>query len=74
MTTWNYRIVERDGIFAIYEVYYDAAGNVTSITAEPVAPMGESLDELRADLEKQCQALDKPVLRYEDIAGDEAEA
>ena len=72
MTTWNYRVVERDDTFAIYEAYYDDAGTVISITAEPVAPLGESLEELRADLEHYRRALDAPVLRYEDVVGDEA--
>ena len=73
MSYWNYRVVERDDTFAIHEAYYDDAGNVTHITAEPVAPMGESLAELRADMEHYRRALDEPVLRYEDIVGDEAE-
>ncbi len=73
MTTWNYRVINRDDTFAIYEAYYDDAGNVISITAEPVAPLGESLAELRADLEHYRKALDEPVLRYEDVAGDETE-
>ena len=69
MTTWNYRVVENEGSFAIHEAYYDDAGNVTNITVEAVAPLGDSLEELRADLEKFCQALAAPVLPYEAVAG-----
>lgn len=73
MATWNYRVVETEGVFAIYEASYDDAGNVTGMTAEPVAPMGESLEELRADLEHYLKALAAPLLHYEDIVGAEGD-
>jgi hypothetical protein len=69
MTTWNYRVVKNEGVFAIHEAYYDDAGEVMTITVEPMAPRGDSLAELRADLEKFCQALAEPVLGYEAVAG-----
>jgi hypothetical protein len=69
MTTWNYRVVENEGSFAIHEAYYDDAGNVTNITVDAVVPMGESLAELRADLERFLKALAAPVLVYGDVAG-----
>lgn len=46
---------------------------MTSITVDAVAPLGESLEELRADLEKFRKALTEPVLRYQDIVGNKAE-
>jgi hypothetical protein len=67
MSTWNYRVIENDGVFAIHEAYYDDAGKVITIAVESVAPLGESLAELRADLEYYNQALARPVLRYEDF-------
>ena len=68
MSTWNYRVVENDGVFAIHEAYYDDEGKVITITVEPVAPLGESLTELQTDLEYYSRALARPVLRHEDFA------
>jgi hypothetical protein len=64
--TWNYRIMVRNGEYAIYEVYYDDAGNVETFTDEPVYPAGESVEELCKDLEHYQQALRHPVLNYDE--------
>jgi len=48
---WNYRVVVKDGNCSIYEVYYDDNGRIEAFTEEPVGPSGESLEELRQDLE-----------------------
>jgi hypothetical protein len=65
--TWNYHVVIKDGQYAIYEIYYDDEGNIALFTEDPVYPMGESLDELRGDLEYLRHALTQPVLKYEEI-------
>ena len=39
--SWNYRVIERDGEFAIYEVFYDDAGRVIGHTETPTV---ETLD------------------------------
>lgn len=68
--TWNYRVVHRiinnEDIYAIHEAYYDD-NKKTSITEEPVHPQGESLDELKRDCEHYLQALERPVLEYDDF-------
>lgn len=58
--------------FTIHEVYYksdgvnDLAVSTADVgyTTEPVAPMAESVDELRVTLQRMLTALDKPVLDY----------
>lgn len=71
MCGWNHRVVkhthEDEEAYHVHEAYYDDSGNATSITANPVAPMGGTVDELRAELELFKAALDKPVLSYEDF-------
>ncbi len=67
MSTWNYRVIEEDGVFVIHEVYYDDAGQPEYFTAEPVHPMGETLEELRGDLAYFQRALDLPVLKIEEL-------
>lgn len=59
--TWNYRIIRRidpatgEIGYSIHEAYYNKAGEIYSITAEPVAPFGESSEELLADLENMLK-------------------
>jgi len=72
--TWNHRVLYHaptdknpDEWFAIHEVYYDENGKPTMCTKEPVEPFGESLDELKEDMQWFLAALDKPVLNFEDF-------
>jgi hypothetical protein len=62
---WNYRVVHIPGDepwYAILEVHYDAEHTPDRWSARSVAPGGESVTELRADLERMLAALDKPVV------------
>ncbi len=64
MSSWNYRVIERDGEFAIYEVFYSDNGDVKGHTEEPVFPRAESVDDLRNELQRYSEALNKEVLPY----------
>ena len=74
--TWNYRVLVREypqtqeDVFAIHEVYYDENDAPGSCTVNPVAPIGDSLEELKGVLQMYATALEKPVLRYEEFQGD----
>ena len=66
MGWWNYRVIKRtygeeDG-YEFHEVYYNDAGEIKSWTTEPVNPHGSNMAELRDDLQRMLEALDKPVL------------
>ena len=65
--TWDYRLIEDKGIFRIHEVYYNEAGEITAISEDPVAPEGETLEELKDDLEYYFAALKNPVLKKDEI-------
>ncbi len=78
--TWNYRIIrhkdpasETGEYYAIHEVFYDDIDNgVTiteslSVTQEPVALHGESMDDLLRNLEQQKQAFTRATLNFEDF-------
>lgn len=77
MTTWNYRVIRRDGndhsgsvsCYGIHEVYYDDTGGVTMYTKDPMDPFGESVEELRKNLEDMLLAVDKPFLDAKDLPG-----
>jgi hypothetical protein len=64
--SWDYRVVHTaEGgaeAFAIYEVYYDDQGQPEDRTAYPGSPAGETLEELRNDLQHYLAALQQPVL------------
>ena len=68
--TWNYRIIkevvpgfgeELVDAYGVHEVYYDAEGKPT-MCSEAIQPYGETLDELKVDLERMMEAFEKPVL------------
>jgi hypothetical protein len=63
--SWNYRVILQDDYYSIHEVYYDDDGNIESWTEQPVGIGGETLEELKGDLEYYKHALEKPVLKYD---------
>ena len=75
MGHWNHRVMRHntgteDEYLAIHEVYYgmddeDGKGK-TGWTQDPVAPYGDTLNELRETLERMLRALDKPIMEYKD--------
>jgi hypothetical protein len=48
--------------FAIHESYYNDVGEVTAWTDDAASPMGETLDDIRNELERMLRALDYPVV------------
>lgn len=65
--SWEYRVIEHDGMFTIHEVYYNDKGDVISISQDPMGPSGDTLEELKSDMEYFLEALDMPVLKKEEI-------
>ena len=66
---WNHRVVKTVGkfggveCFAIHEAYYDEApDNKLGWTQDPVAVVGDSIEELRFTLESMLAALDEEVI------------
>jgi hypothetical protein len=54
-------------MFTIHEVHYNDKGDITSISEDPMGPSGETLEELKDDMQYFLQALDSPVLKKEEI-------
>lgn len=69
---WNYRVVQfEDGeevYHQIHEVYYKY-DDISMWSEEAVPVGGETVEELRRDLQMQMDALDKPVLLAKDLPG-----
>lgn len=72
--TWNYRVIHTvindEHFFDIHEVYYDDNGEPKFVTEDSVAPMGNTLDELKEDLQHYLLALSKPILEYDSFLKD----
>ena len=74
MSHWNYRVIrkhhtETDSVtYHIHEVYYRDDGNIESWTQEPVAPMGETFDELREDIRYFLHAFRRSILEEKETA------
>lgn len=83
--SWNYRVFRTqyqvkytrekvphlEEVYTFREIYYDAGGQITLMSCDEagIAPAGESLEELRQDLQKIQEALAKPVLTPLDVPG-----
>lgn len=69
--SWNHRVVrhksELGDYLQIHEVYYDDKSNPTSLTETGIVVGGDSIKEIRWTLKAMTDALDKPVLEYDDF-------
>jgi hypothetical protein len=68
---WNYRVVRfvdpyQRETFRIHEVYYQD-DKVTTVSEVPASPSGEDVLDLEVDLRRMLEALDKPVLNYDEL-------
>ena len=73
MSHWNYRVLHRrvgsdqlgwEDEFAVYEVYYDDAGEPVACSIDPTSPHGETLGEALEDARRYVEAFDKPTLDH----------
>lgn len=65
--TWNYRVIESEDMFHIHEVYYNNKGEITAISENPIAPAGETIEELKSALTYYQQAVKRPILKRKEI-------
>ena len=69
--TWNYRIVEEtirgNKYYQIKEVYYDKQDNIIAFSKEAISPGGETLEDLRKDLEFMLEAFNSVSLPQEEL-------
>ena len=66
--SWNHRVVRLDNHLRIYDVYYDDGGRPISRHEAPTYVSGETIEELREQLQLLERAIALPVLNNEDIA------
>jgi hypothetical protein len=61
--TWDFRVLQHDGFYAVHEVYY-TDGIPDTCSVDPIAITGEDLGDLRGELNLMAEAFNKPVLPY----------
>ena len=62
---WNYRVIkshDSQDYYVIREVYYGKDNTIKYWSDDPVDPTGDTVGELKEDLELMASALSKPVL------------
>lgn len=62
----EFRVMNRRGELAIYEVYYRDDGTVQGFSADPTFPSGDTIGALRENCDQYLASLEKPVLDYDD--------
>ena len=67
MIKWNYRLMRHTDAFgreyyAIHEAYYNDVGEVTAWTDDAASPMGQTLEEVREELDRMLRAIDYPIV------------
>ena len=67
MSTWNYRVVKKNGYLGIHEAYCDDGGNVHSLSSEPVPVVSDDFDQLRTNLNLMAEAFEKGMIDFEKI-------
>lgn len=68
---WNYRVIKKrekyGDVYYIHEAYYEGDDpRPTMISENPIAPLGDSLEELKGDLEYMVNALADPVIDWDE--------
>jgi hypothetical protein len=76
---WNYRVVLKEYAcgtleYGVREVHYDENDEPVMCTQDTVGILGDSLQEIKDTLENIKEALDKPVLNYDDIGCQQLES
>lgn len=69
--SWNYRIIKTtiggEDSYGIHEVYYDENGKPKMYSEDPIPAHGETLTELREDMDRLLQAFEKPIISSDDF-------
>jgi hypothetical protein len=68
MGTWNYRVIKKDNLFAIYSVYYDENEKIEGLSENPEPAIAEDLDYLKTQLTLMLEATEKEVIDLEEIS------
>ena len=65
--SWDYRVVKKEDMYGIHEVYYDEDGWPYLCTKNPITMDARLLPDLEWMLKHFQAALDEPCLNYTDF-------
>jgi hypothetical protein len=65
--SWNFRVVKKEGIYGVYEVYYNSKDEIIGMTENTVSLVSDNHEDLILLLARMAGDLDSPVLDYADI-------
>ena len=65
--SWSYRVVKKEDIYGIHEVYYDDDGKPDMCTENPIIMDADSADDLEWMIKQFKIAMNQPWLNYTDF-------
>ena len=65
--SWDYRVVKKEDMYGIHEVYYDDDGKPYMCTENPITMDADSENDLEWMLENVAPAVNHPWLNYTDF-------
>jgi hypothetical protein len=72
--SWNHRVIKnKEGELEIHEVFYDEDGIPDMMTEKPIAPFGETLEDLIWCLKSMLAGCDDAIIDPEELWGKDEE-
>jgi len=65
--SWSYRVVKKEDIYGIHEVYYDDDGKPDMCTENSITMDADSADDLEWMIKQFKIAMNQPWLNYTDF-------
>lgn len=65
--SWSYRVVKKEDIYGIHEVYYDDDGKPDMCTENSITMDADSADDLEWMIKQFKIAMNQPWLNYADF-------
>lgn len=65
--SWDYRVVRKEDMCGIHEVYYDDGGKPYMCTENPITMDADSANDLEWMIEQFKTAMNQPWLNYTDF-------
>lgn len=66
MSHWNYRVIKskdgEDDYYQVHSIYYNDNSEISAKSLHAAKAGGNTLEELRSDLQRMLEALDKPII------------
>jgi len=68
VSSWNYRVVRKDGRLGVHSAYYDESGKIEGLSIDPCSPQADSIEELEANLQLMVESLRSAIVDFDSVA------